>query len=157
MTLQFRPAQFADMGTVLELVRAYCEFDGIHFERQRMQRGLVELLTTPALGGAWLIREDQSVLGYFVLTFGFDLEFGGRQAAVTEFYLAPNHRRRGVGSRTLLFIEETLRRLGIGVFELQAEHDNAEALAFYRRFGMTAHTRIPLSKEIPATPQLERE
>ena len=157
MTLQFQRAHLADVETVLELVRAYYAFDGIHFEPLRVRRGLVELLTTPTLGGAWLIQEDQSVLGYFVLTFGFDLEFGGRQATVTDFYLAATHRRRGVGTRALLFIEETLRELGIGVFELQAEHDNTEALAFYEKFGMTAHARTALSKEIPPTRQVGRE
>jgi GNAT superfamily N-acetyltransferase len=154
MTCQFQPATVAELETVLELVRAYYELDGIRFEAPRIRRALTELLTTPALGGAWLIREDQSLLGYFVLTFGFDLEFGGRQATVTELYLTPSGRGRGIGTRTLLFVEETLRELGIGAFELQAERSNIEALAFYAKFGMKTHDRIPLSKEIPRAPRV---
>ena len=87
-------------------------------------------------------------IGYFVVTFGFDLEFGGRQATLTELYVVPERRRMGVGRATLLFVEDTLRALGIGVFELQAEIENHAARAFYRAFGMQEHARVPLSKRI---------
>jgi ribosomal protein S18 acetylase RimI-like enzyme len=78
----------------------------------------------------------------------FDLEFGGRQATITELYIIPEHRRLGVGRATLLFVEDTLRLLGISVFELQVERDNHAARAFYRAFGMHEHGRVPLSKRI---------
>lgn len=149
MTLHFQRTNFEHVETLLGLIQAYYEFDGIRFDAARIRRALLELLATPALGGAWLILDEQAVIGYFVLSFGFDLEFGGRQATLTELYLVPGQRRRGVGTRALRFVEQTLSELGIGALELQAEQDNAEALACYLKFGMQAHARIPLSKEIP--------
>jgi GNAT superfamily N-acetyltransferase len=150
MTLQFQRTSSAHLDTLLGLVQAYYEFDGIRFDASRIRRALRELMTTPALGGAWLIQEDGAVVGYFVLSFGFDLEFGGRQATLSELYLVPGQRRRGIGTRALQFVEQTLRELGIEALELQAEQDNSEALACYAKFGMKAHARIPLSKEIPS-------
>jgi ribosomal protein S18 acetylase RimI-like enzyme len=149
MTLHFQRTNFEHVETLLGLIQAYYEFDGIRFDAARIRGALLELLATPALGGAWLILDEQAVIGYFVLSFGFDLEFGGRQATLTELYLVPGQRRRGVGTRALQFIEQTLSELGIGALELQAEQDNTEALACYLKFGMQAHARIPLSKEIP--------
>ena len=149
MNVQFQAASPDDIETLLNLVRAYYDHDEIHFDASSVRRGLAKLLGTPSLGAAWLIVDGGSLLGFFVLTFGFDLEFGGRVATVTEFYLKPPHRRKGVGTRTLTFIEETLRALGIGAFELQAEQRNGNALAFYRSFGMEAHARVPFSKRVP--------
>ncbi len=148
MTIHFQAATERDAPLLLALVEAYYELDLIPFDAQVIRQALAQLLTTPALGGAWLIREGEAALGYFILTFGFDLEFGGRQATVTELYLAPEHRRRGIGTQTLQFVETTLRALGISAFELQAERHNVKALACYAKFGMTAHDRIPLSKRI---------
>ena len=148
MIVSFQRATLDDADTLLEFVGAYYQLDGIAFERQVVRRGLAELLANPSLGGALLIRWADVSVGYFVLTFGFDLEFGGRQATITDLYLAPDYRHRGIGTRTLTFVEETLRALGIRAFELQVERDNAEALAFYAKFGMQAHARIPLSKEV---------
>jgi GNAT superfamily N-acetyltransferase/catechol 2,3-dioxygenase-like lactoylglutathione lyase family enzyme len=133
------------------LVEAYYTFDGIAFDAEAVRRGLATLLEDPSLGGAWLIREDgDDPVGYFILTYGFDLEFGGRQATVTELYLRPASRGRGIGRATLSFIEEQLRAAGIGAYELQVERDNATARAFYAAAGFEAHDRIPLSKRVPS-------
>jgi GNAT superfamily N-acetyltransferase len=148
MIVSFQRATPDDADALLEFVGAYYRLDGIAFQPQLVRRGLAELLTTPSVGGAWLIRGDDVSVGYFVLTFGFDLEFGGRQATITDLYLAPEYRRRGIGARALTFVEETLRALGIRAFELQVERDNTQALTFYAKFGMQAHARIPLSKQV---------
>ena len=154
MSPTFQHASRADTDLLLELVRALYEFEGIAFEVERIRRGLAELMANPHWGGAWLIRCSGAVVGYFVLAFGFDLEFGGRQATVTELYLTPESRRAGTGTATLLFVEATLRELGIGEYELQADRANVAALAFYRRFGFHIFDRVPMSKSVPmAKPQ----
>lgn len=148
MDVRFRSANTDDIGQLIELIAAYYEFDGIRFDRVAVERGLHELIRQPAYGGVWLIERANEKAGYFVLTYGFDLEFGGRQATVTEIYLRPSHRRQGVGAKAFAFIEGVLRAQGIGALELQAEHDNLEALAFYERIGFERHNRIPMSKRI---------
>ncbi len=150
MNLTFQRAGSANIELLLGLVRAFYEFEGIAFDVQRIRQGLAELMANPALGGAWMIERRGAVLGYFVLSLGFDLEFGGRQATVTELYLVPEGRRAGTGTAALLFIEATLRELGIGEYELQADRSNVAALAFYRRFGFHAHDRVPMSKSVPS-------
>ena len=135
-----------DLEGLLPWIQAYYLFDGISFVEENLRRGLAVLLGDRSLGGAWLIQHQQQTVGYFVLTFGFDLEFGGRQATLTELYLEDSSRQRGLGAATLAFIEETLSTLGIQALELQVETDNVEARAFYQRAGFIAHGRIPMSK-----------
>ena len=47
----FRSVGAADLETLLPLLRAYWEYDGIAYEEGRVRRGLEVLVATPALGG----------------------------------------------------------------------------------------------------------
>jgi ribosomal protein S18 acetylase RimI-like enzyme len=147
-TFHIEAAQRADLETVLGFVRAYYEHDGIAFDANAVRRGLGELFADASIGGAWLVSAAEAVVGYFVLTYGFDLEFGGRQATLTELYVAPEHRRRGAGAAALRFVEGLLRQRGVGALELQVERGNVAARAFYGALGFEEHARIPLSKRV---------
>lgn len=148
--LRFAQAELADVDTLLGLIAEYYAFDGISFSESGIRRALQELLMSTALGTAWLVHDGSVVAGYFIVTYGFDLEFGGRQATVTELFLRPLARRRGIGRRAFAHIEQHLERLGIEAYELQVERANAEARAFYSQLGFEAHDRIPLSKRLHA-------
>ena len=132
--------------TLLRSVRAYYTFDGIAFDTNTVRSAIQQLLTNPALGEAWLVQAHGEFVGHFVVTFGFDLEFGGRQATLTELYLKELVRGRGIGSSILGFVQARLTEGGIRTLELQAEHDNLEAQRFYERAGFVAQTRIPFTK-----------
>lgn len=80
-----------------------------------------------------------------ILTFGYDLEFGGPVATVTEFYIVPSHRRHGIGRQVIQFLEDTCRDLETTSLELQVEQDNPEAQVFYGSLVFQTHERIPLS------------
>jgi ribosomal protein S18 acetylase RimI-like enzyme len=82
------------------------------------------------------------------VSFWFDLEFGGRAAAITDLYLKAEHRRQGFGRKALQFVEAFCRQKGISALELQVEKRNAAARAFYIANGFVAHARIPMSKRL---------
>ena len=132
--------------TLLASISAYYVFDGIRFEAERVRAAIRLLLESPALGEAWLIRDQANFVGHFVLSFGFDIEFGGRQATLTELYLEESARGRGFGSAALGFVQDRLTSFGIRTLELQAEVDNVEAQRFYKRAGFAAETRVPFTK-----------
>ncbi|MES1176173.1 MAG: GNAT family N-acetyltransferase [Myxococcales bacterium] len=146
--LTFERINQENLETFLALVEQYYAFDGIAFEREVVRRAALELMHTPAFGAAWLIADGGRFVGHFVVALGFDFEFGGRQATVTELFLEPAARKRGIGRAALAFVEATLLKLGIHTLELQVERDNHEAQAFYARLGLKAHDRIPMSKRL---------
>jgi GNAT superfamily N-acetyltransferase len=147
-TPTFVPLDPARVDSFLGFVEAYYAFDAIPFDRTAIRNAALELLAHPSLGRAWLIEHEGHPVGHVVLSFGFDLEFGGRQATITELFLAPASRSRGLGRATLHFIENVLRGHGIGALELQVERDNVEARAFYEHVGFEASARLPLSKRV---------
>jgi GNAT superfamily N-acetyltransferase len=146
--ITFKRATLEELPKLLRFVRAYYLFDHIDFEEDRIRRGLKTLISDASLGGAWLVQEGNEVGGYFVVTFGFDLEFGGKVATVTELYFDGSFRRRGLGRRTFGFVEKLAREAGAHAVELQVTSGNTEALAFYEHVGFTRHDRIPMSKAV---------
>jgi len=137
-----------DIQRVLPFIKSYYSFDGISFHSAPLTTALDALLRDPSRGRVWIIRFDSKDIGYAVLTFGYDLEFGGPQATLTELYILPAYRRRGVGMRTIQFVEGTCRELGIAALELQVERDNIQAQSFYRKLQFEVHDRIPMSKKL---------
>jgi len=146
----FKTATEADADTLLNLIQKYFVYDGISFDASKIRPGLILLLKDESIGHAWLIQSGAKAVGYVIFTYGFDLEFGGRLALVTDLYLEEEFRGQGLGRMTLKRIEEFCRANGVRALELQVERDNSEAQALYRKFGFEAADRIPLSKRLAA-------
>ncbi len=146
--VRFRSATRSDTKDLTELICEYYAFDHIPFDESEIRAGLPALIRTPSLARAWLIRVGAFTVGYVIVSFWFDLEFGGRAAAITDLYLRPEHRHQGVGHKTLEFVEAFCRKEGISALELQVERNNSAARAFYKAGGFVAHDRIPMSKRL---------
>lgn len=144
----FIQAHHADLERVLGFVKKYYEFDGIRFRARQIKRGLEVLLRDPSIGRVWLIRLGSQDVGYVILTFGYDVEFGGRQGTVTDLYIVEGYRRLGLGSKTFRFIEAACGELGLAALELQVERKNSAAQAFYHKLRFEPHDRVPLSKRL---------
>src|SRR5215471_10014906 len=98
-----------DAAKLLRFIKAYYRFDRIPFDRKVLTSSLSLLLNGPIFGGAWFILNGSKPVGYLILTFGFDLEFGGRQATLTDLYIETPYRRRGIGGAILAQVEEFCR------------------------------------------------
>jgi ribosomal protein S18 acetylase RimI-like enzyme len=147
-TVSFRTATIADVEALLNLVKQYYEFDQIPYVPAEIESGLRALLSDGSLGQAWLVLHGTHPVGYIIFTYGFDIEFGGRLATITDLYLEPSHRRQGLGGKILDHVEAFCRSIGLRGLELQVETDNAEARALYDKFGFQPADRIPMSKRI---------
>jgi ribosomal protein S18 acetylase RimI-like enzyme len=140
-------ARRRDLQDLLCLVRAYYRFDGIRFP-QRAPAALRKLLTKPALGRAWILRDRGRAVGYMILTFNFDVEFGGLEGILTDLYLRPGHRRRGLGRLLVDVASAYCRSRGVETIELQVGDNNEAAQAFYRRLGFERLSRLVMAREI---------
>lgn len=143
-----RPARLSDRAELLALIRAYYCFDHIRFNPGTIARALDKLLRSRALGRVWIMREGARPAGYVVLTYNFDLEFGGIEGLVTDLFIDARYRGRGWGRRALDVVDDYCRAREIGMVELQVEHANSEAQAFYRKLGFKQLSRIVMTREV---------
>jgi ribosomal protein S18 acetylase RimI-like enzyme len=144
----FTTARSADADLLVELMRAFYEFDHIPFDERDGRAALMQLISDERLGRVYLIRSGKETVGYFVLTFGFSLEFKGRDAFVDELFLREEFRGRGIGRRALAFAEDQCRGAGVRALHLEVERANTNAQGLYRRAGFKDHDRYLMTKWI---------
>jgi len=134
------------------MMRAFSRDDLVPWRRERVLPGLARLLREPRLGRVLVgeTSEDGTLSGYAVGTFGYDLEFGGKDAFLTEIFVRPRHRRTGEGRRLLAAITEAMRRGGAAAFHLAVRPDNQAARRLYAAAGFAPIERLVLSKRLRA-------
>jgi len=138
----------ADIELLLQFMREYYEFDHLPFDEQIARAALEKLVGDDALGRVWLIHYEDKAVGYLVLTLGYSLEYGGRDAFIDEVYIRASHRGYGIGTSALRFAEERCRALGVRALHLEVERANTNALGVYRKAGFVDHDRYLLTKRI---------
>ena len=146
--VRIRWARLSDHAALLPLIRAYYRFDHIRFNPRTIVLALTKLLRSRAFGRVWIMRDAARAIGYVVLTFNYDLEFGGIEGLVTDLFVSAEYRGHGLGRRALDIVDAYCRTKGIGTVELQIENDNLEAQAFYRRLGFKQLARVVMTREV---------
>ena len=150
-TAEFRTANEADANSLTALIQRYYEFDHIPFDPQQIASNVRVLVNDSSLGRAWLVYSGEHAVGYMIVVFWFDLEFGGRCALLTDFYLEAAQRRKGRGRKMLQHVEDFCGESGIGALELQVLKSNNAALRFYEACGFCAYDRVPMAKHLLAS------
>jgi GNAT superfamily N-acetyltransferase len=145
MIARIRFAKTSDFEPLLRLVAAYYKFDSIAFDEQGTGLALSKLLRNKSLGRAWVIDTGTALAGYAILTYNYDLEFGGLQGMLTDFFIASRYRRKGLGARMIDAVRKFCISEGIGTIELQVTRDNRNAVAFYTVLGFKNSDRIVMS------------
>jgi ribosomal protein S18 acetylase RimI-like enzyme len=147
--LDFEPATTGHGELLQQLVQRYFTHDHIPYDEQEVRAGLMQLLQDGNLGRAWIILKDGEAVGYAVLSFHFDHELGGRTGIMTDLYLEPAHRKQGLGTEAMHFIEAQAAGFGLRALELQVERSNFAAQALYRKMGFVTFDRMPMAKRLP--------
>lgn len=146
MEPSFKIAGISDTEILVELIQEFCEFDAHPFDECAIRKALVKILSDESLGRVWLIQSEGEAIGYIVLTFGYSLEYLGRDAFIDEIYIRENYRRQGIGKKTIQFIERVCPTLGIKAVHLEVERKNIAAQSFYRQMGFKDQERYLMTK-----------
>src|SRR6202158_6465337 len=116
--LKIRAATQSALARLLPLIEAYYKFDSIDFDARVVRPALSRLLRDKSFGRGWVADAAGSLAGYAILTSNYDLEFGGTEGIITEFFIAPNYRREGLGARMIATVREFCRSPRIRTIEV---------------------------------------
>lgn len=146
-TVTLRLATSGDFDAVFHRTKAFNADEGIAIDDAALAAGLRRLLAEPALGGAWLVVRDGSVIGHAVVTYGYDLEFGGADSFLTEIWIDEAARGDGVGSDVLELLAAELRARDVRALHLQVRPDNP-AIRLYERAGFVTVPRVVMTRRL---------
>ena len=146
MPVRFSVATPADEETVLSLMGEFYLIEHLPFTEHVARSALRPLLVEHEHGVVALMHAGEELAGYLVLTFGYSLEFHGRDALVDELYVREEFRGRGAGTLGLAFVEEICRTEGIRALHLEVDRGNERARRLYHRAGYQDHDRYLLTR-----------
>ncbi len=148
MQLEFRLANSADIELLLDFMCQFYSIDSYPFDAHLARPTMQQIIEDTSLGRVWLIYHQEMAIGYVVLTFGFSLEYHGRDAFIDELFLLPAHRGQGIGSQVMHFVLDACPALSIHALHLEVERTNLAGLRLYRKYGFEEHDRSLMTRWI---------
>jgi len=131
-------------------MEAFNRAERIPFHRTRVADGLRRLLRERRLGIVVVAAsaDRRRLDGYAIGTFGFDLEFAGPDAFLTELFVRPEKRQHGLGARLLDAVTQALRDAGARAVTLLVLPRNTGARRLYARARFEEIPRIPMVRRL---------
>jgi diamine N-acetyltransferase len=147
MNPSIRAANAGDLETLVALMRDFYLEDADPFVEEESRTAFAALLAEPSWGRLWLAQQGTSAVGYVVLTLGFSMEFGGRDAFIDDLYVTSSHRGQGIGGALITACEQACKDLGIRALHLEVRSTNP-ATSLYRRLGFRDHEHRLMTKRL---------
>jgi ribosomal protein S18 acetylase RimI-like enzyme len=122
-------------------MRAFSEEVLAPLSISHLEAALEPLLEDSTIGDVWVVEEEK-ILGYLVITWGWGIESGGREALIDEIFITPNSRGQGLASALVRASLERAKSLGTKAVFLETEADNPESRALYERLGFKAESSV---------------
>jgi ribosomal protein S18 acetylase RimI-like enzyme len=142
----FRLASVLNIETLIKLMSEFYIHENLSFDEQTARLALQLILNNDSYGLIYLIHVNEEIVGYLVVTFGFSIEYRGRDAFLDELYIQQKYRGVGIGKQSLQFAEEICREQGVQALHLEVERENLNAQAMYHKAGFISRDRYLLTK-----------
>jgi GNAT superfamily N-acetyltransferase len=143
-----RAAVLSDVDALLALQAAYYADDRYAFEEHVARALWQHLISDPGVGQVWVVEVQGRLAAYVVLTFGFSLEYQGRDAWLDELYVVPALRGQGLARHLLSLLESACSELGVMALHLEVERHKGDARELYRRWGFAEKDRVLMTKRL---------
>ena len=140
-----RPASKSDLPVLVQLIKAYHEFEQASpYDMDAIAQAVKPLLLSDNFGRIWLIERETQPIGYIALCYGYSIEFAGRDAFVDEFFIVPEYRGQGLGRAVLTQIQSEAKNLDIKALHLEVGRTNERAQRLYSAIGFEPRERFLL-------------
>ncbi len=141
-----------NMGPLLSLMsrratEATAEEDTDEAQLAR-QHAIKPLLEGGQEGAVWLVGPVRAPLGYVIVTFGWSVSAGGREAWVEDIFIRPSVRRRGIGTEVMHAISTTLSKSGLAAMHVRLSGGQAIAASFCARAGFAPQSDVIVMSDV---------
>ena len=133
-----------DVDVLVSMMREFYAIDNYPIDTEKSKALFSEFIDNEHFGAAWLIEFENKTVGYVILTFVFNFEYGGKIAFVDELYLNEGSRGKGIGKQTIEFVKEQAQKLSLKLLYLEVEDHNAAAQKLYLSGGFMFLNRLTM-------------
>lgn len=142
-----RPMREEDRDEVLAMMRVFYDSPAVITKASDtvLRRDIDDCLSDMPLIEGFVFDDGGILAGYAMCAMCYTTEFGGLCVWVEDLYLKPAWRHQGLGTRFFAFIEA--RYPQAVRFKLEAERENAPAVAAYRKCGYEISDYIVMTRE----------
>jgi ribosomal protein S18 acetylase RimI-like enzyme len=148
MTLTARRATADDAPALLRMCRDFHNEDGSPLDAAG-EATITHVAKGEPLAPAYMLEDNGSLAGYFILTLGYSVENGGMDGFIDDIFLLPELRGRGLGRKAVALAVEAAKDVGIRALLLEVEAHNERAYGLYRKMGF-ADTQRRLLRQVIA-------
>lgn len=149
--MELRQAKPEDWPAILEMARVFHAEDG-HALTQRGEIALKNAMLPSSPFSPYvqvtLVTSGGKTAGYAVICYSYSIEFGGVTSYLDDFYIKPEFRGQGLGTKALEEFEHLSRARGCCIFHLETQPANDRAKTFYTKHGMEDTGRALLIKKL---------
>jgi ribosomal protein S18 acetylase RimI-like enzyme len=137
----FKPLQISDIEIIVKMMQEFYAIDNYPINIEESKKLFEEFITNKNLGKAYLISDNETIVGYAILTFVFSFEYKGKIAFFDELYIKESHRGKGFGQEAVKFIQNEALKFKLKLLYLEVEEHNLKAQKLYLANDFVIHNR----------------
>ena len=146
--VEIRPATEEELGELLPLMRAYCDF----YESSPTDEGVTTmartLITDPSQGVVFIARQDGRAIGFATLDWKWSMLKGARIGYLEDLFVDPTARGGGTADALIQACTNRCRELDMPAMEWLTAPDNRRAQKVYNRTGAESDTYVEYDLEL---------
>lgn len=146
--ITFQNLQQIQIVTIVSMMQDFYAIDNYPFDVAESIQLFETFITNPNLGKAWLIYQEEEIIGYFILTYVFSFEYRGILAFLDELYIKKEHQGKGFGKEAVRFIQKASSQLNVKMLYLEVEQHNENAQKLYLAHDFVNHNRKILKHKL---------
>ena len=146
--ITFKLLQSSQIEIITQMMLDFYAIDNYAFKIVKTKELFKEFCANESLGKAYLIFNDNEIVGYFILTFVFSFEYQGRIAFLDELFIKNEQRGLGIGNKTIQFILSLINEFNIKMIYLEVENHNENAQKLYLANDFEFHNRKIMTYKI---------
>ena len=136
MTPRIEPVGEADLGELLPLMRAYCDFYEVAPSDDDLLALSRALIADPEREGVQLLaRDNGKAVAFATIYWTWATTIASRIGVMNDLYVAPDARGSGAADALIHACADECRRHGAAELTWQTAKDNARAQRVYDRVG----------------------
>jgi ribosomal protein S18 acetylase RimI-like enzyme len=146
--ITFQNLQKSQIDSIVSMMQDFYAIDNYPIHIEESKQLFETFIANPNLGKAWLIYNDEEVIGYVILTFIFSFEYKGILAFLDELYIKKEHQGKGFGKLAVQFIQQESSQLNVKMLYLEVEQHNENAQKLYLAHDFEVHNRKILKHKL---------